>query len=889
MVHKYLLSTLAVVAMAYASPMAQEVSHDWTAVIDIAEGATSCEDGQLIPTSDGNCVGIYTTGGQGDIYAGRIVKMDMQGNTLWQQPIQAITSTTAQRVAEGPNGCYYVTGTTLDGASTTPYIAKFTAEGQLDQTIIIDAGADRCMIGDFTALADGLVFFASTRSDVTYTGKYVYRYYDYDLTEQAASDYAPSGSISVPVNVVTNEVATIAVIENGAYVEGKLYIFATGSSEAPKLRNGGYSSGAADDEDFYFAFKGTDGYWVERCSYSDGYLNTKWASETVDFSTNYYTTVVKPCQDGNVYLWHKSNSSHRVAKFSGETGAVDWCQSIVPGLGQTSIGDGFAYTLGVAENGDFVAGGHSGDFKVFWYRLAAETGEYVSSMVDIVNDRYAYAYTFDEMSSFAEDTFYFSGYMRDGNGSNANIPFFATYDIEDPSQHLWCSMPECGYVPCDYPGTGVIAEDGCSYIALTISSQPALGKYDAKGELLWSSKCGDDLQGQGRFVHINADGSIALVSAGQTASYYEYPTVVSSFTANGELVAANILPTDSYFATQLCASWLEGDEVMVISSGYDNMWNRAIIIEKVAFDGTNASVFVPITSNLTPYDAKIDQNGAILVFGYNYDSNYSLHPCIAKIKADGTIVYETAIATAMDGEFFDAWSDSEGRTYAVGMVDNAYAYYALLDAEGELMDEQKTDCLGYFETVSGVDDDPILVGTLTPAGTTTIVGRVMRLSSGTVDALWSTDLSSSIYTYALELSVAEDALVVAGYETDGSTVAEMVAAISKEGELLSKSVTESIPNVNDDYFISNLSTAGDKALVLSARSVANSIYVGYASMYTIQKGWDKVQSIESNLSVPMAIEYFDLQGRPLGQDYRGLCIKREVMSDGSTRTLKVVK
>lgn len=888
MVHKYRLSALTVAAMACLGANAQPISHDWTTVIDIAEGATSCEDGQLIPTADGNCVGIYTTGGQGDIYAGRIVKMDMEGKTIWQQTLQTITSTTAQRVVEAPNGTFYVTGTTLDGTATKPYIAQISADGQIENSIVIDFGADVCMIGNFTALQDGLAFFASTRSNTTYRGTYLYRYYNYDLEQVAASDYSPSGSIAVPVSVATNQYATVAVIETGPYVEGQTYTFATGSSDAPKLRSGNYSSGAADDEDFYFALKGSAGYSVERCSFANGSLSTKWTSETLNFETNYYTPVVKPCQDGNVYLWHKSNSTHRVAKLSAENGAVVWCQTTVPGLDHTAIGEGYAYTLGVAADGDFVAGGHSGDFKVFWYRLAADNGAYVASIADLTNDNYLWAYTYDEMSSFTNDTFYFAGFLRDGGNNTGNTPFFAAYDIDNASEHLWCTIPECGYVPCDYPGAGVIDAEGSAYVALTISNQPALGKYDADGNLVWSTKCGSGLMGQGRFPHINADGSISLVSAGQSDNYYEYPTVVSSFTADGELISTNILTTDSYYATLLYASWTEDDAIVVVSSGYDDMWNRAIIIENIASDGTATSAFVPSTVNLTPYNAKIDQNGDILVFGYNYDSDYALHPCITKIKADGTLAYESYISTAVDGQFYDAWSDSQGRTYAAGITNNAYAYYALLDAQGELIDDVKTDCSGYFETVSGIDDDPILVGTVTPAGTTTIVGRVMRLAAGTVDAQWITDLSSSLYTYALELSVTDNALVVAGYETNGSSVSEMLAILNTEGEALNKSVADAIPNPKDDYFISNFSTRGDKALVLSARSVANSVYLGYASMYTVQSGTVSVKAIES-VGVPVAIEYFDLQGRPLGNDYRGLCIKREVMSDGSMRTSKVTK
>ncbi len=53
MVHKYLLSALTVAAMACLGANAQPISHDWTTVIDIAEGATSCEDGRDF--SNKNC------------------------------------------------------------------------------------------------------------------------------------------------------------------------------------------------------------------------------------------------------------------------------------------------------------------------------------------------------------------------------------------------------------------------------------------------------------------------------------------------------------------------------------------------------------------------------------------------------------------------------------------------------------------------------------------------------------------------------------------------------------------------------------------------------------------------------------------------------------------
>lgn len=886
MTNKYLLMASALWLGTTVGLQAQDtVAWDWTTTIDISEGATSCEDGQLIPTNDGNCVGIFTTGGQSDIYAGSIVKMDMEGNTLWQQTIQAITSTTAQRVIEAENGKFYVAGTTLDGTVTKPYIATFEADGTPGDVIVMDEGNDRIMIGNFTALESGITFFATLRSDLTYSGKYIYKYFDFDLKEKASSSYAESGSISVPASVVANSQALVAVIAGGPYVDGQLITFAIDSSDAPTQRSGNYQSGAADTEDFYFTIKNSASYSVERCAYSGGYLNTKW-TQSVDFDPNYYTPVVKPCDDGYVYLWHKSNYTHRVAKFSAENGAVAWSKDIVPGLEDTMIGDGFAYTLGVAENGDFVAGGHTGDFKVFWYRLAADNGTYVSSIADIVNEEYDYAYTFDEMSSFADDTFYFAGFLRTGASNGGNTPFFATYDINNPAEHLWCSMPECGYLPADYPGSGVINEDGSAYVAMTISSQPALGKYDANGRLLWYAKSG--IWGQARYVNVNADGTITLVGSSESESYSDYPTFVSTFSADGALIDTKVLDVKAYYSTLLTATWI-GDEIVIVTSGYDEMWNRAILIEKVAADGSCSSELVPSTQNIAPYDAKVDQNGDILIFGYCYDSEWMLHPCVMKTKIDGSLIYETSIDSVTDGEIYDAWSDTQGRTYAVGYASKSYAYYALLSAEGEVIDEKQTDSLGFYESVGGIDDSPFIVGTVTPDGSTSIVGRVTALKAGEMEEVWTTDIaSSSLYTYALEMAFAEDGILVAGYETNGTTVAEMIANLSLDGEILGKSVGETIPNNNQNYFISGFVTEGNKALLLSARSVANLVYVGYASMYTIGKTPDSVQSISTSAEV-ISTNYIDMQGRPVTGDCRGLYIRRQVMSDGSVRCTKVHK
>ncbi len=888
-IYKLLTIALGCLTICHSHPMqAQEssgsVTWDWTSVIDIAEGGTSCEDGQLIPTSDGNCVGIYTTGGGGNIYEGRIVKLDMEGQTLWQRQIQAITSTTAQRVAEGPDGTLYVAGTTMDGANLKPYVVSFDKDGNENNAIVLEDAEDKILIGALTVLSDGLAIQYTTRNNTTYKGSYYYKYFDFALEEKASSHYTSSSTISVPVNVVANDKALVVVLASGYYVDGQILVFPTGSSDSPKTFSGDYQAGYADAEDFYFVKSTSNAYAVERCAFENGYFNTKW-STTLEFEYNYYSPMVKACEDGNVYFWHKTNSVHRIAKLSAENGSIEWTKQLV--IDDTDICEGYAYTLGVAENGDFVAGGHTGDFKVFWYRLASSDGAYVSSISEVVNDEFAYAYTYDEMSSFSEDTFFFCGFLRELDYTAGHTPFFVAYDIDYPDQHLWVTMPECGYVPSDYPGEGLIATDGSVYVALTVSNSPALAKYSEEGEFLWYSKCGEGITGKGLFLNLNEDGSITLVGTSEGDSYSTTYTLVANFTPEGSLISSVTLSNDVMMPSMLNAHWMEDGRIVVTTNAYDSMWNRSILIEIISKDGNVESITIPTTINLNPYSAMIDQNENIVVFGYSFDAEYVYHPAVMKIDLEGNVVYETELLA--NGQLWDAWSDSEGRTYVVGSCNGNYAYYGLLDANGNTIEEVETKDLGYYEQVKGEKDQPVIVGPLALEGTYKIIGRIAALVPGTTTMQWINDIESAENpTYVLAVNVMENAYAVAGYEDMGSQVAEFLVLVDKEGNLLSKEIASAIPNNNDDYYIASLATNANQALALSCRSIANLIYVGYATKYNITTGTQLIQAVDANAQV-ISTEYYDMQGRAVNAPAHGLFIQKRVMSDGSVRTQKVIK
>lgn len=891
MANKYLLFSLALGICAGAFGAVENegpIKQDWTATIDMAEGDASCEDGQLIPTADGKCVGVYTTGANGDIYEGRVLKMDMQGKTLWQQSIQAATQTTAQRVIEGPNGCIFVTGTTLQDNITKPYVAKFSADGQADGLFVIDNGNSELMIGNFEALTSGFTLFFSARNTSTLAGQYTYKYYGYDLEEKASSTYAPSGSISVPISVVSNDNALVTVIESGPYTDGQLIIFPLESSDAPKTRSGSYKCGAADTEDFYFVLESGGGYTVERCFYANGYLNTKWISQTIEFDTNYYSPVVEPCDDGNVYMWHKSYAAHRVAKLSGEDGAVIWTNNGFA-IQDTAVCEGFAYTLGVASNGDFVAGGHTGDFLVFWYTLAADSGNLVSYCADVIDNNYSYAYSYEGMSSFSNDTFYFAGYLRSEDLTAGYSPFFAAFDIKDSEKQLWHVMADKGYVPCDYTGSGAIADDGSAFAAITISGAPALAKYDADGKLAWYTKC-DGIAGQGNFVHINDDNTVTLVGISESTGddYGTNYSFIVNFDQEGNILSTTIADQGAMYPSMLNAQWQADGAIYILSSGYNSFWMPIILVQKANPDGTFTYSELSSMNFMQPYAGTIDQNGDVLAYGMSYDADSNMVGCILKGTTDGTVIYDLPM-TAIDGCLYGAWSDTAGRTYVCGGA-GYNAYYAIIDADGNIIEEKICDDLGFYETIVGKDDQPYLCGTVTPAGTMTIVGRVMALASdGSLTPAWTCDIDSPTqYTYAYRAALNDEGIVVAGWETNGTQVKEMVAAVSLNGEVTAKSVGEAKNNLRDDYGISCLAVNGKRSFVLSSQSLANLVCVGYASMYTID-GVDSLTEVRNFDSDVIQVVYYDLQGRKVANPDRGIYVRVRTLSNGSAVSDKIVK
>lgn len=860
---------------------------DWNTVMDMAEGETQTEDGQLIATTDGNCVGVYTTGGGANLFEGKIAKYDLAGTELWNTSIQAITSTTAERVAEGTDGVLYVAGTTLDNGVTRPYVASIDAgSGTLKQLVTLPDGDDTSIIGCIKVLSKGIAFFYTTRNNTTLKGSYYYNLFDFDLTLKESSSYTPTTSTtSLPVDVVANDQALVAVLASGAYVDGMILTFNIESSDAPKELSGNYQAGDADADGFTFVKSGNNGYYVERCIYSNGFFSTLW-STSLSFETNYYSPMVRLAADGNVYFWHKSNYQHRVAKLNGEDGSIVW--SVMPNaIGD--IGGGFAYTIGTDLSGDFVAGGHSGDFNVYWYKLSAADGSVVSTVTREVNEDLKYTYTFDGMSTLTNGVFYFAGFMWTGNSTDGYCPFFTAFNTADTSAPLFDVVAERNFVPANYPSSGFSAADGTTFVALTVSNKPALAKYSAEGALLWYVTV--PTEGEGRFAKLNADGTITLVGSCVGSEYGSSRTMVAEISGEGELTNWSPIDNGLYFLQIYSALWDDDGTLYVVSRGMDSSSNSGIVVEKISPTGECSMVLVP--TNVRPYSASLNlSTGEVLMWGYSYDANYVSHPSVVRAKIDGTLLFDVTISGGTsDSMLYTAWTDSQGNTYVGGIHNGSYAYLAVLDSAGNVLSETADEDLGYYENIIGTGDStPIAIGTIAPAGTTSIVGVVKALNTATVNTQWSCNIADpSSEVYALQGVATDNAIAISGYKVDGVNKTEMVTTIGLDGELQETSCGGTVNDVRGEYHLAStvLSPSDDNSLtVLSAYSIADLAYVGIVSKYNFnnQGTWVKAVTVGGEKVGEM---WHDLNGRRVLQPGTGIYLRTDRYANGTTHTVKV--
>ncbi len=876
---------------------------DWSAPIDMAEGETATEDGQLIPTSDGNSVGVYTTGGGADIYEGRIVKLNPTGTELWSTRIQIDTQTTAKKVAEAPDGTLYVVGTTFYEGKNYAYVSGFdSATGTLKGSVRLDNGDDRVVIGGAKALTQGVAVFYTVREEATYSGAYFYKLVGYDdYAVKNAATYAPGGTyLSIPNDVIANDNALVAVFSSGAYVSGKLVIFKIESDDAPVVDEGNYQCGDANSEGFAFAMLGSSNYSVKRCTINDkGAITTLWsATLSDDFTTNYYTPVVKIAGDDNVYFWHKSNYDHRVAKVLGTDGTVAWCQTL-NSFDNYEISGGFAYTLGTTGDGNFVAGGHSGDLKVFWYELNGADGNKIGEYSTLVDDGYTQAYSYENMSSFKDDTFYFAGWLRYDGTTTGNYPFFTALNVDNTEAPVFAILPGRGHVPSDYPGSGLILDDGSAIVALTVSNHPAVGKYDSTGALEWYKAL--EVGGEGRFVHLNDDGSISLAGT-YAISNWESRPLVAKFSAEGDVESWQYLNQTSY-PTLLDARWLEDGTVQLLSQGSDSSWNNGVILETINPAGETT---MRLTEGyLTAYKGQICEDGSLLVWGWKTNSDYINQPVVIRVAADGTLAFNTMIGGSYtSGSYaYGAWTDAEGYTYVGGAYNEYYPFLAVLSPTGEVVALENGIELGFYESiVEGPEGLPVAIGTITPSGTTRIEGRVRAIKSGSLDTQWEVALADSeaaVYTYALQGVNTVDGLAVSGYNANGAQVAPLLATISPEGDLVGTTIGSELSNVYSDYYIAATvaSAPADeesdyRVMTLSANSLANLVYLGYINMYkwvAPSSGNPGIFEDSTLAPIVLSVSWYDLQGRRVDNPGTGVYIQREILSGGSIRTTKIIR
>ena len=865
-----------------STPSAEgNISLKWSDSFPMAESAASCEDGQIIPVSDGS-VGVYTTGGQTHITKGMVVKLDQSGQSVWELSLQISSETTAKRVSVAENGEIYVAGTTVVDGVAHPYLARISSHGSLVSTKTFDIKNDRIGI-EFLGIDNADVNLLVTSRDSNWEGGYYFYRLDSELTVTNSQTYTQTGSLQAPINVLYSNRRLVAVLASGPYNEGSLMVFNTEEDGRPKTFAGNYQDGTVVGDDYYFVLKNSSSYSVQKCTLGAGGPAPVWTCPLEDFDTNYFSPMVRAGDDGNVYLWHRAQDTQRIAKISGSDGACVWSRAIAD-FGDTGISSGFVYAMGVDSNGDFVAGGHTGDFRIFWYRLASADGSLSHYDVSLVDDRYAYVYSYDNMSIYSGGKFYFSGWLKTASLVDGNFPFFAMFDTNSECGLTWHAMAPADFSSNNIPCEGYLTSDGTSYVAVTVSKVPGLAKYSPEGEFLWFADC-DVAEGQARFVFPDGDQAFTLVSTAKGADWSKTFLLLTDFSGDGNRGSSRIFENSMIKPTLLTAYKNADGSLTAVWVGNDASWNKTIVLQTVGQDGTSTFQTSNVEGQFQPYAAFVDQSGCVLVVGNCYDNDGVSSATVYKIAADGSLLYSQQVETP--GSLYGAWSDSEGNTYVCGASNDQYAFYAKLDASGAVASKTVTQDSGFYEMIIGNENAVNLVGTVVPQGSRNIVARVLDLNPADASVNWITDISSDSGTYGIKGVYTGDNIVIAGYETDNFKVSDMVAVLDKDGKITGKSVADPIYNSKQDYIITQTLAREDMFMVLSAYSASETALIGKESLYSLS-GTGGLNNVGAPSPV-VATYYYNLSGLRVMNPLAGVYFKVEIHADSSRTVTKIAK
>lgn len=880
-----LLTAIACLALPLSAQASTAFENTWNATLDIAEGGSKTEDGQMVKAKDGGYIGVFTTGASDKQYEGRVVKFAANGTTLWEQSLQVEQCTTGQKVCEGNDGNIYVLGTTKVNSVLRAYIASFDQSGTPLGTKVFDATFSKCYIDAVRPYKDAVVAFYTGVTTIN-TQAYYSDVMGTGLSIVSEKERRVSDNIHVLNNVLLSGDWVLASTQ----YDYTFFNLATGAIKNAKT--GTFEGGCEDNGNLYLLQRMDNSYMIYKFSIVDGNPATAWMTD-VDFSTAYYFGRLFPGDDGNIYFVKKGSSFTDFAKLSSD-GEIIWKKTDV--WIDSEVNDGFVYSLGIDADQNIILAGHTGRYKVFITKLD-QSCNVLSCNKSVVFDDYKYAYTFENQSSFADGKLAVCGYVRPSDLNAGYSQFFALIDPSAEDMIEWKTLYAAGPIPTVYPVGGAFDKEGNSYVAAISDNKPRLAKYDTNGNMLWISPVTYENATSGYVLSVVPLDNGNVVVAGYTANdndYSEYyKNLVACFDAEGKAVWSKQLSDKTLYMYPneiglVKAS--DGNLLMISSAMKTGDYTSGTLIDKIDADGNVIwSKIVVLDKNFIPVTAKLTPQGDIAVVGYAYGSDYTYHATIAKISQEGELIFSCEHESTEGYRYIDSWTDKQGKTYAVGYSDNN-GIYAVYDAEGKEMVFELSDDKGYWVSVAGNDSNAVLIGSFSNATSGTAVGKAMAISTENHNTTaWTQNISNSEASSYAYYGVADnDNIIVTGYVENESSkqVAEYAIVLAADGSEKQTLVSDIMDNSSGNFVPMAIFGDANNFVTLSRFALDNYIYMGNVRGFhnTASTG---VKTLNATSTDVKAVEFFDISGRKLAsRPASGLYITRTVFTDGTAKMAK---
>lgn len=825
----------------------ETINHDYTVRIDDPDGNQRLEeDEKVIRTADGGFLGVYSEGSAQNIFVGKAVKLNAQGEEEWTREIVAGYMTRANSVCEDAQGNIYVGGTYQEGMTTHPYVSAFAADGtplfekKMEQGAYLqqNVGVERLL-----PYADGIVAVSNANYVRTdhYTASDVY----YNVINANGTEVL-SGSLRLN-NIIKDACvfgSTLAVIGSSQLVGIDL---ATGSPIETIEGSGNQYIMADEDAVYLINAAGNKGNLI-KYGVEDGKFVASWTYKLPlkSYFTNGY---IFPGRNNDLYVVVKQSSDKSPVLMSNLTKDGECVASGTPKFANENVGSGFFYWMGFDSEGNVVLAGHASDYLVYMAKFTPDF-QYISAKEYLIGspaEGFTYSYMRPREALSFGNKMVASCYIRHIDENEGYYPYIAQWDLDGDMNIDWSHIAEPGATPSVRTNSVVAASDGGTYVAVHTRTKMIIRHFDADGQKVWETPLlSEEYSGIPDIMRLATLSNGTLIGLGTIAQdplqWGTDISIICAFSPQGQLLwNAYSQASDEYFEPYVGGLMVSpNDDIYALTypalcAGND----YPMLLTKITKDGQRqfTKALPSGCQQVAINAASMDAQGLITAAGYVIDDNWTKRPFVARLDGEGELKYFNICFkdAAKPMVFVGAYTNAEGETFATGKTDTGTSsqdapVYCKLTVEGDVAFEAyESDINGYFNNVGPVEGGLVFSGI--KADNMGGLGWIRKVNAN-METIWETTYGD-YDTFMTHMSPA-NALDFAGYTIaeDGLTRL-FVAQFDANGNLMSDYVGEPVPDAGTGLYIASMAATDGKIYVVANTQETNNVAISLLDGYSV--------------------------------------------------------